>query len=78
VDLLRVIFGESGHHLGYLYDLPTLSTELITAGFVEVQRFEVGQSEDLVLRNLESRSSDTEAKLQLVVEAQKPRSNRKP
>jgi predicted SAM-dependent methyltransferase len=72
VDLLRVTFTESGHHAGFCYDWQALSDELQRAGFVEVERFAPGESDDPVLKNLESRTEPTEAATSLIAEGRKP------
>jgi predicted SAM-dependent methyltransferase len=72
VDLLRVTFSECGHHLGFCYDWDALSNELRGAGFVELQRFSPGDSNDPVLRSLEARMEPTEAATSLVIEGKKP------
>ena len=72
VDLLRVTFSECGHHLGFCYDLNALSSELQRAGFIDVERFLPGESNDPDLRNLEARMEPTEAATSLIVEAQRP------
>ena len=74
VDLLRVTFSECGHHVGFCYDLNSLSTELERVGFVDVKRVLPGQSEDPLLKNLEARMEPSEAATSLVVEARRPRS----
>lgn len=73
IDLLRVTFHESGHTLGYLWDYESLAAELTAAGFVSVQRCELGESEDLDFRGLDSRGSTepTDVLLTLAVEARK-------
>jgi predicted SAM-dependent methyltransferase len=67
-DLLRVPFTEHGHHVGYLYDEPSLSAELKRAGFHTIRRCATGQSEKPALRNLENRT-DEESLVQLILEA---------
>ena len=69
VDLLRIAFTEHGHHLGYMWDIESLSAELLTAGFVNPRRCDAGESSDPVLRGLEARDSHVEAAIQLTVEA---------
>lgn len=44
VDLLRIAFTEHGHHVGYLWDFDSLSTELVTAGFINPRRCGAGES----------------------------------
>jgi predicted SAM-dependent methyltransferase len=72
VDLLRVTFSECGHHLGFCYDWAALSSELQHAGFVEIERFATGDSNDPVFKNLEARMEPTEAATSLVIEGKKP------
>jgi predicted SAM-dependent methyltransferase len=71
VDVLRVTFCESGHHLGYLFDFASLDALLREAGFEDVIRCEVGQSRDGSFVGLESRTGKAEAATMLVVEATK-------
>ena len=70
VDLLRVIFTESGHHAGYLFDEQSLRSELEAAGFAVVRRCESGESEHADLQGLEQRSDTTSSLLSLVMEAE--------
>lgn len=72
VDMLRVTFAESGHHLGYMHDFASLAAELARAGFVNVTRQESGESADPNFIGLESRGTVTEVATSLVVEAEKP------
>lgn len=72
VDMLRVTFAESGHHVGYMYDFASLAAELRRAGFVDVTRCESGESADPNFIGLESRGTETEVATSLVVEAEKP------
>ena len=72
VDLLRVTFAESKHYLGFCYDYAALATELERAGFVNVTRYEAGESDDERFRGLETRLGETEAATSLIVEAWKP------
>jgi predicted SAM-dependent methyltransferase len=72
VDLLRVTFSECGHHLGFCYDWESLSAELSNVGFVELQRFEAGDSKDPSLRGLEARMEPSEAVTSLVIEGKRP------
>jgi predicted SAM-dependent methyltransferase len=71
VDLLRVTFAESGHHLGYCFDYHALAQEMEAAGFVDVHREEAGESEDPAFVGLEARADGTDRDMQLVVEARK-------
>ena len=71
VELLRVVFNESKHYLGYLYDYGALSHEMEAAGF-EVQRKEVGESDHPDLRGIDSRVHPAEAATILIVEGRKP------
>lgn len=72
VDLLRVTFSECGHHVGFCYDWNALSSELHRAGFVDVERFVPGESNDHLFRNLEARMEPTEIMTSLVIEGQRP------
>jgi predicted SAM-dependent methyltransferase len=74
VDLLRIVFQEAGHHVGYLWDLQALKAELEGVGFVSVVRQEPGSSDDEVFRGLESRNAATpgETSIALIVEASRP------
>jgi hypothetical protein len=72
VDLLRVTFSESGHHVGFCYDFASLSAELSRAGFVDVRRQAPGESDDPLLKGLEARMDPTEAATSLIVEARRP------
>jgi predicted SAM-dependent methyltransferase len=71
VDVLRVIFIESGHHTGYLFDEEALTEELHIAGFPVVRRCELGESGSPELRGLEQRSDESSSQLSLVLEAEK-------
>lgn len=68
VDLLRVVFQEAGHHVGYLWDFESLSAELHDAGFTDVTRFESGLSDTPQLVGLESRGERPSSPVMLVVE----------
>jgi predicted SAM-dependent methyltransferase len=74
VDLLRIVFQDCGHHLGYLWDFESLGSELETAGFVDVVRYEnQGQSEDPVFTGLEGRTDPAGmSPIGLIVEASTP------
>jgi predicted SAM-dependent methyltransferase len=71
VDMLRITYAYHGHHLGYCFDWAALSSELAAAGFVDIRRYEAGQSDDPVFRGLERRREPTEAATELIVEARK-------
>lgn len=66
------------HNFGHqcLYDFEFLKTELKQAGFVNIQKQEVGRSKHRVLRNIEGHSKVAPARFNrlesLVVEAEKP------
>lgn len=72
VDMLRITYAYHGHHLGYCFDWAALSAELAAAGFVDIRRYEAGQSDDPAFRDLEHRHEPTEAATELIVEARKP------
>jgi len=67
IDLVRIPVAAFGHHAGYIYDFDTLAAELHRAGFSNVVRCELGQSEHEDLRGLDLRSYEGGA--QLAVEA---------
>lgn len=67
IDLVRVPVAAFGHHTGYIYDFDTLAAELERAGFKNIVRCELGESEHEALRGLDIRSYEGEA--QLAVEA---------
>ena len=71
VDMLRITYAYHGHHLGYCFDWMALSAELAAAGFVDIRRYEAGQSDDPLFRGLEHRHEATEAATELIVEARK-------
>lgn len=71
-DMLRVTYAYHGHHSGYIFDLTALSSELTAAGFVDVHRYDAGQSDDPAFQCLETRTEPTEAATELIVEARKP------
>jgi predicted SAM-dependent methyltransferase len=71
VDMLRVTYAYHGHHQGYCFDWAALSAELAAAGFVDICRYEAGQSDDPAFRGLERRHEPTEAATELIVEARK-------
>lgn len=70
VDMLRVTFSENGHR--FCYDFDALREELERAGFVDVRRYEAGESDDPAFSGLESRVDATEVATTLVVEARTP------
>jgi predicted SAM-dependent methyltransferase len=72
VDLLRVVYAESGHWRGYMFDESSLRAEMEEAGFADVTRCHANESTDPVLRGLEKRSEPIEDRLQLVLEGRVP------
>jgi predicted SAM-dependent methyltransferase len=78
VDLLRIAFTTSGHHLGYPFDEASLRAELHDAGFVDIRRCRAGQSDDPILRGLEARSEPVEDAVMLTLEADAPRIKTRP
>lgn len=72
VDLLRIVFQEAGHHVGYLWDFESLSMELRDAGFRDVARYESGLSDTPALVGLERRDERPTSPVMLVVEAVRP------
>jgi predicted SAM-dependent methyltransferase len=72
VDLLRIAFTTSGHHLGYPFDEAALRAELIAAGFVKIRRCRSAESDDPDLRGLEARTEPIEDAVMLTLEADAP------
>lgn len=72
VDLLRFVFQDDGHHLGYLWDEESLEQELSAAGFVQIERFALGDSNSSELLGIDERLDLPIADVMLVVEAVKP------
>lgn len=72
VDLLRVVFQDAGHHIGYLWDMDALSAELLDAGFEEIVRFESSLSDTSELAALERRDERASAPVMLVMEGVRP------
>jgi predicted SAM-dependent methyltransferase len=72
VDILRGVFIEYEHWRGYAYDFQALSAELDAAGFSSIERCELQESADPVLRGLESRVLPVDRVTMLVVEARRP------
>ena len=70
-DLLKTTFNSFGHHKGYIYDFNLLSHLLNRLGFVDIQKFRAGQSNDLMLKNLEHRNSKSDKWSQMSIEATK-------
>jgi predicted SAM-dependent methyltransferase len=70
-DMLRVTYAYHGHHEGYIFDWDALSAELARAGFTDIRRYEVGQSDDPEFKGLETRSEPTDAATELIVEGRK-------
>ncbi|MDT0202567.1 methyltransferase domain-containing protein [Nocardioides sp. AE5] len=67
LDLVRIPIGEFGHHSGYVYDPETLGAELERAGFSQVTRCELGESDHAALAGLDQRSGSERA--QMAIEA---------
>ncbi len=72
VDLLRALLIEYEHDRGYAWDFESLSSELVAAGFEAIERCALEQSEDPVLRGLESRVLPIDRVAMLAIEAQRP------
>ena len=72
VDILRAVFVEYEHDRGYAWDFESLSAELRSAGFEAIERCELEESDDPVLRGLESRVLPVDRVAMLVVEARRP------
>lgn len=70
VDILRVPFQDHGHHVGYLYDEASLTAELKRAGFHNIRRCAIGESQIPELRDLENRrEGNADSLVQLIMEA---------
>ena len=67
IDLVRIPIATFGHHLGYLYDYPTLAAELTRVGFVDPTRHAPGDSPHADLKGLDQRAHEGGA--QMAVEA---------
>jgi predicted SAM-dependent methyltransferase len=72
VDILRGVFVEYEHYRGYAWDFDSLSAELAAAGFTSIERCELQESADPVLRGLESRVLPVDRVTMLAVEARRP------
>jgi predicted SAM-dependent methyltransferase len=72
VDVLRGVFVEYEHHRGYVWDFESLGAELEAAGFTSIERCELQDSADPVLRGLESRVLPVDRVTMLAVQAQRP------
>lgn len=72
VDVLRGVFVEYEHALGYAWDYDSLSTELAAAGFTSIERCELRKSVDPVLRDLEARVLPIDHVTMLAIEARRP------
>ncbi len=72
VDLLRGVFVEYGHRDGYAWDFDSLGAELDAAGFASIERRELEDSADPVLRGLESRVLPIDRATMLAIEARRP------
>ena len=72
VDILRGVFIEYEHYRGYAWDFEALSAELGAAGFESIERCELEDSSDPVLRGLESRVLPVDRVTMLAVEARAP------
>ena len=69
VDILRGVFVEYEHYRGYAFDFESLSAELDAAGFTAIERCDLQDSADPVLRGLESRVLPIDRVTMLAVEA---------
>ena len=70
LDWVRIPIASFGHHTGYVYDFDTLSAELQRAGFSDVTRTPLGQSDHAALNGLDQRADEGGA--QMAVEATRP------
>jgi predicted SAM-dependent methyltransferase len=71
VDILRGVFIEYEHYRGYAWDFESLAAELDAAGFTAIERCELENSADPVLRGLESRVLPVDRVTMLAVEARR-------
>jgi hypothetical protein len=71
VDILRAVFIEYDHHRGYAWDFESVSAELEAAGFSAIERCELHESSDPVLRDLEARALPIDRVTMLAVEARR-------
>ncbi len=71
-DVLRVILSLNGHAGGYPWDEPSLTAELVAAGFTQVKRHRLGESDTDGMTGLESRTDPIDERLLLTVEAVRP------
>lgn len=71
LDWIRIPIASFGHHTGYVYDFETLASELERAGFVDVTRTALGESDHPDLDGLDQRADEGGA--QMAVEATRPR-----
>lgn len=69
LDWVRIPIASFGHHAGYVYDFESLAAELRRAGFVDVVRAPLGDSDHAVFSGLDQRADEGGA--QMAVEAVK-------
>lgn len=67
LDWVRIPIASFEHHLGYVYDFDTLKAELERAGFTQVRRHELNESDHAGLAGLDLRAAEGGA--QMAVEA---------
>ena len=72
VDVLRFAFQDDGHHVGYLWDQASLTSELADAGFINIHPCRPGESSTQHLTGLELRIDTPVAAIMLNIEASKP------
>ena len=72
VDVLRFAFQDDGHHEGYLWDRDALHSELLAAGFSQIEFARPGESSHPVLRGLDVRTGVPLANAMLAADAVKP------
>ncbi len=72
VDILRILFAESGHHAGYLFDEDCLRQELELAGFVRINRCAPGESDDPALMGLDARDEGIDGSIFMSLEGEAP------
>lgn len=71
-DLLKATFNHFGHQTGYIYDKEILTSILSEIGYIDIKQYRPGESDNVVLRNIESRTGLSDRWGQLCIEAMKP------
>jgi hypothetical protein len=71
-DVLRPIVSLNDHHSGCAYDEASLRAEISSAGFVDIINCRPGDSDDELLRGIDSRTEPIDAVVLVTLEARKP------